>query len=142
MSEPFLVALSCGMLILQKVTFSDGYAVRVQIVKHVVSNHQVCNSLGIDTVSKVLVVVAREAKSDTVVSVHHARHSVESETIKSVLLNEEPKVAQQEPHYLVAAIVEQTRVPQLMATFGALVEVLVVASVKLVETIKNVLAGV
>lgn len=142
MGELFLMVLCCGMLILQKGTFSDGYAVRVQIVKHVVGNHQVCDSLGIDTISKVLVVVAREAESNTVVSVHHARHSVESETIKSVLLNEEPKVAQQEPHHLIAAIVEQTRIPQLMATLGALMEVLVVASVKLVETIKNVLAGV
>lgn len=130
------------MLILHKATFSDGYAVRVEIMKHVVGNHQVCDSLGIDTVTKVFMVVAREAKPDTVVSVHHARHSVESETIKSVFLNEESKIAQQEPHHLVAAIVEQTRVPQLMAALGALVEVLVVASIKLVEAIENVLAGV
>lgn len=124
------------------VTFSNGNTVGVQIMKHVVGNHQVGNSFGINTFSKVFVVVARETKPDTVVSIHHARHSIESVTIKSILLHIKSKVAQQEPHHLVAAIVEKARVPQLMTTLSALVEILVVASVKLVKTIENILAGV
>jgi len=111
-------------------------------VQHVVGKHEIDHSLQIDTLSKVLVVVAREAKADAVVEIHHGGDAIESEAVKPVFLHVKSQVAEQEAHGLVASIVEQSRVPELMATLGTLVEVLVVASIKVVESIEDVLAGV
>ena len=76
------------------------------------------------------------------VEVHHAGDTVKTEAIKAILLHVEAQIAQQETHGLVAVVVEQTRVPKVMAPFSTLVEVLVIASVKVVESVQDVLAGV
>lgn len=111
-------------------------------MQHVVGKHEIDHSLQIDTLTKIFVVVAREPKANAVVDIHHGGDTIESEAVKLVFLHVEPQVAEQEAHGLVASIVEQSRVPELMAAFGALVEVLVVAPIKVVESIEDVLAGV
>lgn len=111
-------------------------------MEHIIGEHEIDNSLKIDSVSKVLLIIARESVSDTMVEVHHAGDTVKAEAIKAIFLHVEAQIAQQEAHGLVAVVVEQTRVPKVMAAFTALVEVLVIASVKVVESVQNVLAGV
>lgn len=73
------------------------------------------------------------------VDIKHASDSVKSESIKLVLIHPEAQVAQQEPHHLMMAIVEESAVPLIMATLAAAVEVLVISAIKLVETIEHVL---
>lgn len=73
------------------------------------------------------------------VDVKHAGDSVKSESIKLILIHPETQVAQQEPHHLMVAIVEESAVPLIMATLTTAVEVLVIGAIKLVETIEHVL---
>ena len=74
--------------------------------------------------------------------VEHARHTIESEAIKGVLVHPEPQVAEQEPHNLVMTVVEKPAVPELVLALGATMEVLVIGTVKLIQAIKDVLGGV
>ena len=76
------------------------------------------------------------------VSVQHAGDTIESETIEVVFLHPETQVAEQEAQNLVVAVVEQSAVPQLMSSLGALMEVQVVAAVEHVQTIEHVLGCV
>lgn len=124
------------------VTFGDGDGLGVQLVEHIVGEHEVDNGFKVDSISKVFLVVARESVSDTVVEIHHAGDTIKAETIKAILLHVEAQVAQQKAHGLVAVVVEQTRVPKVMSTLAAFVEVLVITSVKVVKSVQNVLAGV
>ena len=82
---------------------------------------------------------AQNLRSDAVVLIEHARHAIEPESIKTVLVHPEPQVAQQEPQDLMVAVVEEPAVPELMLAFGALVEVLMISTVELIQTIKHVL---
>lgn len=66
------------------------------------------------------------------VDVHHASHSVKPEAVKLVLFHPEPEVAHEEAENFVVAIVEETAVPELVTALCTLMEVLVVAAVKLV----------
>lgn len=75
------------------------------------------------------------------VSVEHARHTVEPEAVKVVLVHPESEVAQQEAHDFMMTIVEQSAVPELMSSLWALVEVLMVSSIKLIQTIEHVLGS-
>lgn len=111
-------------------------------MQHVVGKHEIDNSLLIHPFAKVLLIVAREAKADTVVDIHHGGDTIEAKAIKLVFLHIESQVAHQEPHGLIAPIVEQSRVPELVATLGTGMEVLVVASIKVVESIEDIFAGV
>lgn len=74
--------------------------------------------------------------------VKHTRHTVKAESIKLILLHIETQVAQKETQNFIAAIVKQPRVPKLMASLLALVEIEVICAVKLVETVLDILAGV
>ena len=74
--------------------------------------------------------------------VENTGDTVETETVKVVLLHVESQIGQQESQDLVMAVVEQPRVPQLVTTLSTLVEVEVVATVKLVQPVQNVLASV
>src|SRR5690242_28446 len=87
-------------------------------------------------------VTTRETCADTVVGVDHACNTVEAEAIELVLVHPEPQVAEQETEDLVVTVVEQSAVPQLVSSLGALVEVLVVAAVEHVQSIQDVLGGV
>lgn len=104
--------------------------------------HEVDHCLEVDTVSKVLMVPSREASTDTMVLVHHARHAVEAEAVELVLLDPEAQIAEQEAEDLVVAVVEEAAVPELVPAAAALVEVLVVGAVELVDAIEDVLARV
>lgn len=72
-------------------------------------------------------------------SVQHTGDSVEAEAIELVFVHPEAKVAQQKTHHFMVTIVEKTTVPLVMISFAAAVEVLMISSVKIVETIQNVL---
>lgn len=72
-------------------------------------------------------------------SIQHARHTVETETIKLIFVHPEAEVAQEEAQDLMAAVVEQSAVPELMSAFGAFVEVAMIAPVKHVQTVEHVL---
>jgi hypothetical protein len=53
-------------------------------------------------------VTTREASSNPMMRVKHARHTIKSEPIKLEMLHEEPQIREQEPQYLVMSIIEQT----------------------------------
>lgn len=74
--------------------------------------------------------------------IEHASDTIKSETIKVILVHPETQVAEQEAHNLVVAVVEQSAVPLVMATFASTMEVLVIGSVKLVQAVQNILGGV
>jgi hypothetical protein len=78
-------------------------------------------------------------RSNAVVSVQHARHSIETETVELVLLHPEAQIAKEEAQNFMATVVEQPAVPQLVSTLGTLVEVQVVAVIEHVEAIQYVL---
>lgn len=111
-------------------------------VNHLIRHHQINNRLEINGSTKVLVVTARETGSDTVMSVHHASDTVEPEAVELILLHPEPKVAEQETHNLVVAVVEETRVPELMGAHSSIMEIVVGRAIKLVQTVKNVFGSV
>jgi hypothetical protein len=77
-----------------------------------------------------------------VVSVNHARDSIKAETVKLVLFHPEAQVTEQEPQHLVATVVEQSAVPQVMTAPCSLVEVEVVAAIEHVQSVKDVLGRV
>lgn len=71
-------------------------------------------------------VTAREACPNAMMGIHHARHAVEAEAVKLILLYPKPEIAEQETENLVVAVVEEAAIPELVASFAALVEILVV----------------
>ena len=58
--------------------------------------HQIYDTLFVDSSTKVLVITAREPSPDTVVNIHHAGDTVKAEAVELVLLHPPPEVAQQE----------------------------------------------
>lgn len=74
--------------------------------------------------------------------VEHTGNTIETETIELVLIHPESKVAQQKSKNLMVSIVEQPAVPLVMTTLATTMEVLVISTIKLVETIQDVLRGV
>jgi len=80
-----------------------------------------------------------DLRANAVMNVEHTGNTIETETIELVLVHPESKVAQQKPENLVVSIVEQSAVPLIMATLAATMEVLVISTVKFVETIQDVL---
>jgi phosphoenolpyruvate carboxylase len=74
-------------------------------------------------------------------NVEHAGYSVESESVELVLLHPEAKIAEEESHDFVMAIVEQSAVPLVMISLPTSMEVLVICAIELVETIENILRG-
>ncbi|KAI6773501.1 hypothetical protein HG531_000350 [Fusarium graminearum] len=87
-------------------------------------------------------VATRKASSHAVMNVKHTGHTIESETVELVLVHPESQVAQQKPHHLMMSVVEQAAVPLVMSTLATTMEVLVVGTVELVDTIKDVLGRV
>ena len=74
--------------------------------------------------------------------VHHASHSIEPKPVKHVLVHVESQVGQEEPQDLVVTIVEQPTVPQFVSTSSSLVEVTVIRSVKVIQSILGILGSV
>lgn len=70
--------------------------------------HEVDDTLLVDVGPKVLVVTSREARSDPVVRVHHARHAIETEAVELKLLHVKAEVGEEEPKDFVRAVVEET----------------------------------
>ena len=85
-------------------------------------------------------VATRETSSDTVVLVHHAGHTIESEPVELELLHPVAKIAEQESYNLVRPIVEEAAVPEIVTSLSSLMEIEVVSSIELVETVQDVLA--
>jgi hypothetical protein len=110
-------------------------------MEQLIGEHQVHDALLVDGGSKVLVIAAREACTDAVMSIHHARDAVEAEAIKLVFVHPESEVGEQESKDLVTAIVEETAVPEFMTAFGALVEIAMIGTIKHVQSVEDVLAG-
>ena len=72
------------------------------------------------------------------VSVHHTGHTIETETVKHVDVHVEAKVGEEESQDLVVTIVEKPRVPELVTSSAAFVEVKVVCAVEVVDAMKSV----
>ena len=85
-------------------------------------------------------VPSREACTNTVMVVHHARDAIKAEAVELVFLHPESQVAEQEPKNFVVAVVEQTTVPQLVSSSAAFMEVEVVRSIKVVQPVQHVFA--
>ena len=60
--------------------------------KNLTNQHEVHNTLHVNPFTEVLVVAAREPSSNSVMSVHHTRHTVKSESIKTELFNVEAQI--------------------------------------------------
>lgn len=111
-------------------------------MQQLVGEHEVDDTVLVNTRAEVLVVTSRETRSNTVVSVEHAGNTVETETVKVVLLHPEAEVTQQESQNLVVAVVEESAVPELVSALCALVEVEVVTAVEHVQAVKHILRSV
>lgn len=85
-------------------------------------------------------VAAGETSTDSMMEVHHAGHTVESEAIELVRLHVEAEVTEEEAQDLVVSIVEQSAIPELVTALATFVEVEVVCTVKIIDTIEDVLA--
>lgn len=68
------------------------------------------------------------------VLVHHARHTVEPEAIKVILVHPKAKVGQEETLDFRMTIVEETRVPKIVPAAATFVEVQVVGPVEHVQS--------
>lgn len=75
------------------------------------------------------------------VEVEHTRHTIEPEPVELVLVHPKPEIAQEEPHDLVVTVVEQPAIPLIMTPLATFVEVLVIAPVKFVQSVENILRG-
>lgn len=73
--------------------------------------------------------------------IEHAGDTVKTETVKLILIHPETKVAQQKPENLVVSVVEKSAIPLIVATLAAAMEVLVIGTIELIETVKNILRG-
>lgn len=80
-----------------------------------------------------------DIRSNTVVHVKHTSDTVETETIKLILVHPEAQVTQEEPQHFMMPIVEQTTIPKLMATLSTLVEIEMIGSIEHVQAIEHVL---
>lgn len=99
--------------------FSDRDDVGVDLMQHVVGlssvhgrdwnahEHEISHGFEVDTVTKVLVVTAREARADAVVGVHHRSDAVEAEAVKHVFVHVEAQVGEQEAQDFMVTVVEQ-----------------------------------
>jgi hypothetical protein len=85
---------------------------------------------------------SRKASADAVVDVHHTRDTVKSEAIKFEFLHIKPEIAEEKAENLVASIVEQSAIPELVVPFRSAMEVEMICSVVHIETVQDVLAGV
>jgi len=74
--------------------------------------------------------------------IKHARNAVKSKSIKVVLIHPEPQITKKKSHNLVAAIVEQPAVPQLVLSLGTTMEIAAICAIKLVQAVQHVLGGV
>ena len=73
------------------------------------------------------------------VRVHHARDAVESESVKHIHVHVKSKVRKQESQNFVVPIVEQPGIPKLVTSSRAFVEVLMVGTVKNVDSDRSAL---
>lgn len=110
----------------------------MQAIQQGTNQHEVNNRLQICSISEVFMITPREARTDSVMFVHHARHPIEAESIKLVLFHPEAEVAHQEPQDLVGSIVEKPTVPKFVATSCSLVEVEMICSIELVQAVENI----
>lgn len=111
-------------------------------MKHETHKHQIHNRLYVGGRSEILVVSTGKSRSNTMVGVHHTSNSIESVSIKLILLRPEPQVAQQEPQYFVGAVIEQPTIPKLVTTLAAFMEVEVISPVKFIQAVQDIFAGV
>lgn len=72
--------------------------------------------------------------------IHHTGHPIKPKSIELVHLHVEAEIAEQETHDLMVAIVEEPTVPELMSTFSAFMEILVVRAIEIIDSIEDVLA--
>ena len=102
--------------------------------------HEIDDALLVCIITEVLVITSRKTSPNAMVLVHHTRHTVKPESVELKFLHPVTKVAQQKPEDLVRAIVEQPAIPQVMTTFATFMEIEVVGTVELVQTVQDVLA--
>jgi len=81
-------------------------------------------------------------RSNTVVSIEHARNSVKSESIKVEIVHPVTQIAQQKSQNLVATIVEQSAIPQLMGSLWSRMEIAGVGAIEFIQAIQHILGGV
>ena len=82
-----------------------------------------------------------KACPDSMVFIHHACYAVKSEAIELKYFHVEPQVAQQEPQNFMVVVIKQTTVPEFVLPFPAFVEILVVGTIKLVQSVQDIFAG-
>ena len=86
-----------------------------------------------------VVVVGVKPTTQSAVQVHHRGDPVEAKTVEAILLHPEADIAQQEAQHLHLAVVEDERIPHVVPPLWAGVEILVLGSVELVESVVDVL---
>lgn len=83
---------------------------------------------------------AGEASPNAMVNIHHASDTIESITVKLILLYPETEIAEEETKDFVMTIVEQATVPEVMSSFSASMEIQVISAIKEIEPVENVFA--
>jgi hypothetical protein len=71
--------------------------------------------------------------------VHHARDSIKAEPIEHEYIHVESQIGEKEPQNFMTAVIEQSRIPELVSTTRTLMEVLVIGAIELVDTQWSVL---
>lgn len=107
----------------------------------IVCQHQVCNGVNVHLKPKILVVVSTKTGAYAVVVVHHACHSIKTESVNLVLFNEPRKVAQQESYHFILTHIEDHRVPGAVVPLGPSMRVTVVCAIKSIYPVRDIIRG-
>ena len=87
-----------------------------------VGQGQIGNSIGVFA-AIVIVAIASESLSETMVIVQHRGHAVKAKTIEMVFFEPVLAVTQQEVHHLILAVIEAQRVPSRVFTAPVTVKI-------------------
>ena len=94
----------------------------VDTMYQLVGQGQIGNSIGVFA-AIVIVAIASESLSETMVIVQHRGHAVKAKTIEMVFFEPVLAVTQQEVHHLILAVIEAQRVPSRVFTAPVTVKI-------------------
>ena len=129
--------------------FCDRETRRGQRMEQIIRHGEIGERVDVDLLMKsprpyvaiepeVVPIVAVESSVDRVIVVQNRGHSIEPEPVDMVHLNEVEELAEKELRDLLLPVVEALRIPQSMVSSLSRSKVLIIRSIKQVETVSSV----
>ena len=118
----------------------NGDSLAVHLMDEFVGKGEISDGIGVLT-TVVVVAIGAECLPEPVVIIEHRCHTVETKSIKLVLIEPEFAVGQEEMYHFILSIVKTERIPCRMLTTTVAIEILIVASVKASETFHLIFNG-